>query len=277
MVEKETLKKVGIGLGVGVAAGVAAPLAATAALGAVGFSAGGVVAGSIAAGIQASIGNVAAGSLFASKSHIIRYFSSLKNCPLIVVCQSVGAAGFAASTTTGVAVAGTGIGGLVGGLWPGGKKSNNEASDNSHDNDDEPKGDNSVSTKEAGPSKTAENGTIMTEEKKKIGEEIEHFENDAIENPESNLSLKSIQNKPKSSWSIEIKHENNPYYGIQKMLYPEDEYEELIVNTGTQTDRLPSKEDKEEKFSVHLDVRTPIGWGISAGLDSSRACIKQTM
>ena len=80
MVEKETLKKVGIGLGVGVAAGVAAPLAATAALGAAGFSAGGVVAGSIAAGIQASIGNVAAGSLFASKSHLIGYFSSLKNC-----------------------------------------------------------------------------------------------------------------------------------------------------------------------------------------------------
>ena len=193
---------------------------------------------------------------------------------IIVVGQSVGAAGFAASTTTGVAVASTSIGGLVGGLWPGGKKSNNEASDNSHDNDDEPKGDNSVSTKEAGPSKTAEKGTIMTGEKKKIGEEIEHSEDDTTENPESNLSLKSIQNK---SWSIEFKHENNPYYGIQKMLYPEDEYEELIVNTGTQTDRLPSKEDKEEKFSVHLDVRTPIGWGISAGLDSSRACFKQTV
>ena len=68
MVEKETLKKVGIGLGVGVAAGVAAPLVATAALGAAGFSAGGVV---VAAGLQASIGNVAAGSLFASKSYIV--------------------------------------------------------------------------------------------------------------------------------------------------------------------------------------------------------------
>ena len=43
------------------------------------------------------------------------------------MCQSVGAAGFAASTTAGVAAAGTGIGGLVGGLWPGDKKSNNEA------------------------------------------------------------------------------------------------------------------------------------------------------
>ena len=67
--EKETLKKVGIGLGIGVAAGVAAPLVATAALGAAGFSAGGVVAGSLAAAIQASIGNVAAGSFFACKSN----------------------------------------------------------------------------------------------------------------------------------------------------------------------------------------------------------------
>ena len=40
MVDKETLKKFGVGLGIGVAAGVAAPLVATAALGAVGFSAG---------------------------------------------------------------------------------------------------------------------------------------------------------------------------------------------------------------------------------------------
>ena len=166
---------------------------------------------------------------------------------------------------------------MVGGLWPGDKKSNNEASDNSNDNDDKPKGDNSLSTKEAGPSETGPNGTIMTVEKKKIGEEIEHSEDDATENPETNLSLKSIQNNSKSSWSIEFKHENNPYYGIQRMLYPEDEYKELIVNTGTQTEGLPSKEDKEEKYSVHLDVRTPIGWGISAGLDSSRACIKQTM
>ena len=69
MVEKETLKKVGIGLGIGVAAGVAAPLVATAALGVAGFSPVGVVAGSAAAAVQASIGNVAAGSLFASKSN----------------------------------------------------------------------------------------------------------------------------------------------------------------------------------------------------------------
>merc|ERR1712018_702002 len=110
MVENKTWKKIGIGLGIGVAAGVAAPLAATAALGAAGFSAGGVVAGSMAAAWQASIGNVAAGSLFA-------------------MCQSVGTAGFAASTTTGVAAVGTGIGGLVGGLWPGGKKTNEEASE----------------------------------------------------------------------------------------------------------------------------------------------------
>ena len=78
MVEKETLKKVGIGLGMGVAAGVAAPLVANAALWSFGFSAGGVMAGSMAAGIQTSIGNVAAGSSFASKSQIVKNFSLME-------------------------------------------------------------------------------------------------------------------------------------------------------------------------------------------------------
>ena len=50
------------------------------------------------------------------------------------MCQSIGAAGLAASTKIGVATIGTGIGGLVGGLWPGGKKNNIEASEHSHDN-----------------------------------------------------------------------------------------------------------------------------------------------
>ena len=82
-----TLTKVGIGLGVGVAVGLAAPSVATAALGVAGFSAGGVGAGSIAAGIQASIGNVAAGSVFASRSQTISYFSSLKICPYCSVSK----------------------------------------------------------------------------------------------------------------------------------------------------------------------------------------------
>ena len=48
-------------------------------------------------------------------------------------CQSIGAAGFAASTKFGVAaVAGAG-GGWVGGLWPGGKKNNKDYSEHSHD------------------------------------------------------------------------------------------------------------------------------------------------
>ena len=72
MVDKETLKKVGIGMGMGVAVGVAAPLVANAALWSVGISTGGVLAGSTAAGIQATIGNVAAGSGFASKSQIVK-------------------------------------------------------------------------------------------------------------------------------------------------------------------------------------------------------------
>ena len=44
---------------------------------------------------------------------------------MIVVCQSVGAAGFASSTVTGVAAGATGIGGLIGGLVPGDKKPDN--------------------------------------------------------------------------------------------------------------------------------------------------------
>ena len=171
---------------------------------------------------------------------------------------------------------------MVGGLWPGDKKSNNEASDNSNDNDDKPKGDNSVINKEAESAK-GENGR---EEKYEVDEDIEPVEDDSVAaqtlivDTETTYLPKSIQkhnDKSKKSRSIEFKHENNPYYGIQKMLYPEEGYEEHIVSTGTQTKSLPSNENKEERLSVHLDVRTPIGWGISAGLDSSRACIKQTM
>ena len=84
------------------------------------------------------------------------------------MCQSIGAAGLAASRKIGVAAFGTGIGGLVGGLWPGGKKSNKEASEHVHDNDDKPKGDNYVINKEAGSVKN-ENGT---EEKNEVEEEI---------------------------------------------------------------------------------------------------------
>jgi len=50
----------------GITAGaVLAPVVLTAGLGVIGFSAAGPVAGKIAAGLQAGIGNVAAGSLFA--------------------------------------------------------------------------------------------------------------------------------------------------------------------------------------------------------------------
>ncbi|KAH9067535.1 hypothetical protein EDB87DRAFT_3643 [Lactarius vividus] len=46
------------------------PLVTTAGLGVVGFSAAGPVAGTMAAGIQAGIGNVAAGSLFATAQSV---------------------------------------------------------------------------------------------------------------------------------------------------------------------------------------------------------------
>ncbi|KAH9980657.1 hypothetical protein BJV74DRAFT_855712 [Russula compacta] len=55
----------------GAAAGtVLVPVALTAGLGVIGFSAAGPVAGSIAAGMQAGIGNVAAGSLFATAQSV---------------------------------------------------------------------------------------------------------------------------------------------------------------------------------------------------------------
>lgn len=78
-------KDAGIAAGSAVAAGVAVPTVATAGLTAVGFTGSGVAAGSMAAGIQAGIGNVAAGSIFAT-------------------CQSIGATGgFAILGPVGIA------------------------------------------------------------------------------------------------------------------------------------------------------------------------------
>ena len=72
----------------GAAIGVAA---APVALASAGFGSAGVTAGSAAAGWQASIGNVAAGSLFAT-------------------CQSAGAAGMASTTYAAVGSAGAAVG-----------------------------------------------------------------------------------------------------------------------------------------------------------------------
>lgn len=63
--------------------GVGSVFFAPFAIAALGFGAGGVIGGSVAAGVQATIGNVAAGSGFA-------------------VMQSAGAAGVAASTSAAV-------------------------------------------------------------------------------------------------------------------------------------------------------------------------------
>ncbi|KAH6654318.1 hypothetical protein BKA67DRAFT_274924 [Truncatella angustata] len=73
--------------GVGVVAVVAPAIIATPALGAAGFGAQGVAAGSLAAGVQGGIGNVIAGSAFAT-------------------LQSAGAAGAGAAMVNGVVQAG---------------------------------------------------------------------------------------------------------------------------------------------------------------------------
>ena len=78
-------------IGGGTLAVAAAPLA----LAAAGFGSAGVAAGSAAAAWQASIGNVAAGSFFAS-------------------LQSAGAVGIAASTSAGVGAAGAAVGAGLG-------------------------------------------------------------------------------------------------------------------------------------------------------------------
>jgi len=78
---------VAAGLVVGGGAIIAAPIALTA----IGFGSAGVVGGSIAAAWQASIGNVAAGSIFAA-------------------CQSAGAVGISAATSAAIGSAGAAVG-----------------------------------------------------------------------------------------------------------------------------------------------------------------------
>jgi len=57
-------------VGAGLLGAALAPVAAPAALGLIGFGSNGVVLGSTAAAIQSSIGNVAAGSLFATAQNV---------------------------------------------------------------------------------------------------------------------------------------------------------------------------------------------------------------
>ena len=86
-------KKIALGAVVGTAVGVGTVAAAPVVLSAAGFSATGIVAGSMAATAQSAIGNVAAGSLFAT-------------------LQSVGAVGGLSATAAGattVTTAATGV------------------------------------------------------------------------------------------------------------------------------------------------------------------------
>lgn len=79
-----------VGAGIGLGATVVTP----AVLAFAGFSAGGVVAGSIAAGVQSSIGNVAAGSMFAT-------------------LQSIGATGGLSLVAKGAVTAGAAVVGAI--------------------------------------------------------------------------------------------------------------------------------------------------------------------
>ena len=81
-------KKIALGAVVGTAIGVGAVAAAPVVLSAAGFSAGGIVGGSMAATAQAAIGNVGAGTVFAT-------------------LQSIGASGGLSATAAGATTATT--------------------------------------------------------------------------------------------------------------------------------------------------------------------------
>jgi len=113
---------------------VAAPLIVPATLGTVGFSATGVVGGTIAASLQASIGNVVAGSTFAA-------------------CQSMAMGGAITTAATAATAASAGAtGGLLGFIgtcfWRGRKKQDKRNDEDEKDNKEEPKEDNVSSGEE---------------------------------------------------------------------------------------------------------------------------------
>ena len=192
-----------------------------------------------------------------------------------VVCQSVGAAGFATSTVTGVAAAGAGAGGVLGGLWPGDKKTENEALDSDDGAPKDPKDNNEELMEEQNRGLTTvtpetealfivkNDGTIyMTKRQKNAdkppkGKDGATIEENTYSMKENETLFKEEQNKAST---------DDEDYGLS-----------LSNEEGTQTEAsFPISENNEEKLSLHLDVRTPIGWGISAGFDSTRGCIKQT-
>lgn len=201
------------------------------------------------------------------------------------VCQSVGAAGFATSTVTGVAAGGAAAGGVLGGLWPGGKKTENEASDSDDgapkdkpkDNNEELMEEQNLDSKDENRGLTTvtpetealfivkNDGTIyMTKRQKNAdkppkGKDEATIEENTYSMQENETLFEEEQNKASTN-------DDNGDYGLS-----------LNNEEGTQTEAsFPISENNEEKLSLHLDVRTPIGWGITAGFDSTRGCIKQT-
>ena len=195
---------------------------------------------------------------------------------MIVVCQSVGAAGFASSTVTGVAAGAAATGGLIGGLWPGDEKNETEAS-------------------EGTPKEPKDNNKAYIEAEKPSKKEKDDFEEDAtIENDETEVLFivkdngtiyitkrQKTDNEASNEENTHSKEENetlfeassNEDYGLSL----KNDGEIIVSEEGTQTETSLPIIENNEKLSLHLDVRTPIGWGISAGLDSTRGSIKQAL
>lgn len=95
----QTDSKLVLLVGVGIASVAVTPLV----LAGVGFTSAGIAAGSVATVIHSAIGNVAAGSLFAS-------------------LQSAGVLGLAATTNAGIGIGGGAVGGAFGWLFTRSKK-----------------------------------------------------------------------------------------------------------------------------------------------------------
>lgn len=90
MVKEDPKKDVAIGAGVGAAATGGTALGLTAA----GFTSSGVAAGSMAAGIQAGIGNVAAGSLFATCQSVAATGLLFTALPVVIGIGAVSGLGY---------------------------------------------------------------------------------------------------------------------------------------------------------------------------------------
>lgn len=98
---------------------------------------------------------------------------SLGNVIAILACQSIGAAGLATSTTAGMAAGSTAVGGIVGSLWPWGRKKSDPSSQNQEANAKEETTKKEVST----TNDVQEESLTESENEEQVEETMEKDEN----------------------------------------------------------------------------------------------------